>query len=99
MASNDKPCQLCDHYDPILRGVKPTSMGWCARRSLYPYMDSPGQVTPTNARRVANPEDPAQPVIVNADQVVPACQTYAPRRQKVSKEALLAAALNPGKRS
>lgn len=98
MSSNNKPCETCDHYDPILRGTKPTTMGWCARRSLYPYADSPGQVTPPNAQRVANPEDPARPIIVQAKQIVPACQTYVPKRAKLTKADMLAAAVS-GKKS
>lgn len=93
MASNNNPCETCDHYDPILRGTKPTTMGWCARRSLYPYADSPGQVTPPGARRVANPEDPAVPVIVQAKQVVSACQTHVPKRAKLTKADMISAAM------
>lgn len=95
--SNTKPCSECEHYDPILRGAQETRMGWCVKKSLYPYRDSPGQVTPAKAQRVNDPDAPAEPHIVSAAGVVPGCTEFAPKKQKPSKADLMAKALG-GKR-
>ena len=43
---NDKPCDTCDHYDPVLKGKQGklvnTVWGWCAERSVYPHTEGPG---------------------------------------------------------
>lgn len=94
---NTKTCGDCEHYDPILRGTRPTPRGWCAKKSVYPYMDSPGQVTPQGVQRVPNPEDPAKPVIVEQRQVKADCTLFTVRRSKMSKADLIAKALGKGK--
>ena len=91
--SNTKQCSECDHYDPILRGMNETSSGWCVKRSLYPHMDSKGQVTPANAERVPNPTDPAKPYIVARTQVKADCTLYAIKKKRQSKKELMALAM------
>ncbi len=92
MPQNTHPCSACAHYDSILRGVKPTADGWCVKRSLYPYIDSPGQRTPLGAVRVTDPAARAKPHIVQGAQVQPNCLTFTPRKSKLSKDELLARA-------
>jgi len=89
----DKPCSTCEHFDPILRGTKDTRLAWCAKRSLYPYKDSPGQVTPPQAQRVGSPQDPAQPFLVRRDETRAECALYMPRKSKLNKAELMAKAL------
>lgn len=72
---SDRPCATCHHYDPIVRGVKPTKLGWCVKLSLYPAEDSPGQLTPANAKRVA-PGEPAKPYLVKGALPKPGCVHY-----------------------
>lgn len=90
--SNTKPCKECEHYDPILRGMQETRSGWCVKKSLYPHKDSPGQVTPAHAQRVADPIAPAQPHIVEGSGVVAACTDFLGKKQKLTKAELLAKA-------
>lgn len=90
--ANANPCKTCEHYDPILRGMKETAQGWCVKRSLYPYRDSPGQVTPANAQRVANPNDPASPHLVEGAGVRSDCLLFQARKPRVSKADLMAQA-------
>ncbi len=90
---NDKKCSDCDAYDPILHGMKGTKSGWCVKRSLYPYMDSAGQVTPPDAKRVENPEDPAKPYIVQGSGIKQDCNLYTIKKKKPEKKDLLAAAM------
>lgn len=96
--ANTKPCNECDHYDVILRGTKDTANGWCSKYSVYPAKDSPGQVTPKNARRMSDHEAPAQPVIVKGLNVISTCTGFVQKRSKASKAELLAQAVqgNPG---
>lgn len=91
--ANDKKCSDCDAYDPILHGMKETRMGWCVKRSLYPYMDSAGQVTPPGAQRVTRAEDPAKPYIVEKDGIKQDCNLYTIKKKKPEKKDLLAAAM------
>lgn len=90
--ANDKKCSDCDAFDPILHGMKETKMGWCAKRSIYPFMDSVGQVTPPGVKRVENATDPAQPYIVEASGIKQDCNLYAIKKKKKSKAELLAEA-------
>lgn len=94
--SNTKSCGTCEHYDPILRGMKSTANGWCVKKSVYPHQDSPGQVTPPSAIRVSSPEEPAKPCIVQGAGIQAGCTLYMIRRNKSSKQDLLAQAM--GKR-
>lgn len=88
----DQPCNTCAHYDPILRGTKPTRLGWCVKKSVYPHTDSPGQVTPANAQRAANPDDLAKPHLVEGTGVQKACMLYTPKQNKPTKADLLSKA-------
>jgi hypothetical protein len=91
---NTKTCDSCNHYDPILRGLhtgghRETSAAWCAKRSVYPMKEGPGQVFPEGVDRVANRGDLAKPFIVRKGQVETACQLYQVKKQKLSKSDLL----------
>jgi hypothetical protein len=89
--ANTLPCSGCKHYDPILKGMKPTPRGWCVKKSLYPHRDTPGQVTPDGARRVGPDETLAKPYIVDAASVQTACTTYVakpPAKTKAGLQAL-----------
>lgn len=89
--ANTLPCSSCKHYDPILKGVKPTPRGWCVKKSLYPARDTPGQVTPEGAQRVGPDETLAKPYIVDAKSVQAACTTHTPvlpTRTKAGLQAL-----------
>lgn len=81
-------CSTCAHYDPILKGQKPTTQGWCVKKSLYPAVDSPGQVTPPGARRVAAGTDLAEPYIVAATAVKPGCMDHTPKPVPKTKDEL-----------
>jgi len=77
--SNDLPCGKCAHYDPILGPKeKETKRGWCAKKSVYPTIEGPGQVFPKGVQRQAKATDMAKPVIVRKVQVVPACPYVKP---------------------
>lgn len=95
---NPNPCGQCDHFDPVLRGTKPTRWGWCTPKSLYPYSDSPGQVTPASAQRVPHPDMPAEPKIVQVLGNEPHCGLYKIKTKKPTKQELLAAAVSGKKR-
>lgn len=71
---NDKPCESCVHYDPIIKGdgKRPTRHGWCAVKSVYPAVEMPGQTFPDGVKRAA-PGELATPHIVEAKGVVPHC--------------------------
>ena len=71
----DKPCETCQHYDPILRGTTAGRHGRCAVKSTYPNKEQKGQVFPPGVRR----EEPgvlAKPEIVVGAGIVPACNLY-----------------------
>lgn len=93
---NTKRCSECEHYDPVLRGMKPTKYGWCVKRSLYPYADSQGQITPSHATRVARPEDPAKPHLVEGNAVVAHCTLFQIRRAKPTKAELMSKVTRKG---
>lgn len=91
---NDKPCDTCEHYDPVMRGqtakggVRETNWAWCALRSKYPATEGPGQRFPANVQRVGTTEL-AEPYIVRKGQVVAHCDKYAARTLRVTKADLL----------
>lgn len=86
--ANTSPCSDCQFYDPILKGMQPTPRGWCVKKSLYPFRDSPGQQTPPNAKRVASMADLAKPHIVEGKKVVADCNQYAKLVARKSKAEL-----------
>jgi hypothetical protein len=71
----DKPCVQCQHYDPIIRGLKTGKHGWCAVKSAYPAAEQPGQIFPPGVARV-EPGELARPVIVVGRSVVPGCVQF-----------------------
>lgn len=89
---NNHKCAECDFFDPIMRGTnkstRETNHGWCAKKSVYPKKEGPGQIFPPGVRRMETSE-PAKPFIVRVDQVVSNCQEFVTKRIKASKEALL----------
>lgn len=77
MAINDKPCNTCVHYDPIVVGIgkrKPVR-GWCAVKSVYLAVDPESRPAPTGVKRAA-PGERATPVIVIGKDVVPHCAQF-----------------------
>jgi hypothetical protein len=86
MATNDKPCKDCAHYDVIRlgRGAK-SNKGWCAKKSKYPYQEGPGQIFPPGVDRVG-PGELAQPVIVRGAGVVSNCEQFTQIRLTVKKK-------------
>lgn len=76
--SNTLPCGKCAHYDPLLgSNEKDTGMGWCAKRSVYPHKEGPGQVFPPGVARVAFGEL-ARPFITKKGDVVAPCEHARP---------------------
>lgn len=72
--SNTVPCGQCVHYDPLLgSNEKDTGMGWCAKRSLYPHKEGPGQVFPPDVQRVAFGAL-ARPFITKKKSVISPCE-------------------------
>lgn len=104
---NDKPCDSCSNFDPVLRGalrggLRDTAWGWCASRSVYPAKEGPGQVFPDGVKRVEDPSLPAKPFIVRRGQVVPGCAQHVVKKTTVSKADLmkkLTAQMNPGRKT
>jgi len=90
---NEQPCGKCNYYDVILRGtgkgLRPTSRGWCAKKSIYPIKPGPGQVNPPGVKRVTKADEPAKPHIVAETQVVGNCTHFMPQRIKLTKEELI----------
>lgn len=70
-----KPCDTCQHYDPILRGDKAGRHGRCVAKSTYPAVQQRGQIFPPGAKRAA-PGQLAKPVIVIGADVEPRCEEY-----------------------
>lgn len=87
----DKPCGDCKHFDPILRGTKPTSRGWCALKSIYPFRDAMGQVAPAGAKRAAREDLPAVPVLVRREAPHPSCNDFRPQGPRDAASLLAAA--------
>lgn len=71
----DLPCNTCQNYDPILRGVKEGRHGRCVAKSTYPAIAQRDQVFPPNAVR-AEVGALAQPHIVVGTETVPGCNDY-----------------------
>lgn len=90
---NSKPCHECQHYDPIMRGnnrgLKETKWAWCAKHSVYPMTEGPGQKFPAGVQRMTDPDKPAKPKIVQRGQVVSGCGHFQPRKAVLSKADLL----------
>lgn len=72
---SDKPCNTCQNYDPIIRGVKEGRHGRCAATSTYPAQEQKGQVFPPGVMREA-PGELAKPVIVVGEEVMKSCGVY-----------------------
>lgn len=94
MFLNDKKCSNCKHYDPILKGnprggLKETPRGWCAKFSLYPYKEGPGQKFPEGVTRVTSPTDRASPKIVHKDEIVPNCSAFIAQSTPNTKAGLI----------
>lgn len=90
---NDKPCDGCNHFDPVMRGnnkgLRETKWAWCAKKSIYPVKEGPGQKFPDGVQRLTDSDKPAQPKIVQKGEVVQNCTQFQERRQTLSKAALL----------
>lgn len=73
---SDKPCNQCQHYDPILKGKgKPGRHGRCAVKSTYPALEQRGQVFPLGVKREA-PGALAKPYIVMGSTVNVPCLLF-----------------------
>lgn len=83
-----KTCGSCEHYDPVLRGTKETKWGWCAKKSVYPAKEGPGQLFPVGVKRVEGGAL-AEPCIVRKEQIVPNCPVYTIRKVRPSKQELV----------
>jgi hypothetical protein len=90
---NISNCGGCEHFDPVIRGTKPTPWGWCVKNSTYPAKEGPGQVFPPGVKRVTGAERPA-PHIVRKEQIVPNCTLYLIRTAKPTKQELMAKLLS-----
>jgi hypothetical protein len=92
--ANQKSCDTCEHFDPVLRGktgpggMRETVWGWCARRSTYPAAEGPGQRFPDGVAR-AEPGELAKPYIVKKGQVLLNCFDHSERSRRPSKIELL----------
>jgi hypothetical protein len=78
---SDKPCDTCISFDPVLRGSnrgghKDTAWGWCAKKSIYPIAEEPGQKFPVGVQRMTTGEGPSKPYIVARGQVITSCHEY-----------------------
>jgi hypothetical protein len=71
----EKPCNQCQHYDPINKGAKGGKHGWCAVRSEYPAQEQSGQVFPPGVKRVEEGAL-AKPHIVEGAKIVKNCQLF-----------------------
>lgn len=73
MSINNLPCGRCRQFD-VIRGPggKATRRGRCAKKSVYPAKEGPGQVFPAGVRR-AGPGEAVDIRIVRKDQVVEMC--------------------------
>ncbi len=98
MSDNKNMCGECDHFDPVIRGMKETQWGWCSKKSVYPHKDAPGQVSPKGVARVENPEDLAKPHMVQKKDVKKGCTLYTIKKKKPTKAELLKAATTPKKK-
>ena len=88
MTLNNKNCGACNNFDPVLRGTKDTSWGWCASKSEYPATEGPGQIFPLGVKRV-EAGVPAKPFIVKKNQVVTNCTVFLAKKAQLSKQDLV----------
>lgn len=75
---NDKPCNTCLHYDPIVRGgnkPRTPSHGWCSVKSVYPTVQPESRIFPIGVQRAPDGEM-AKPVIVRRLEVVSHCAQF-----------------------
>lgn len=92
---NTNKCGGCQNYDPVMRGtnrgVRETDWAWCAKHSVYPHKEGPGQLFPVGIKRLseADAAKPARPKIVRKDVIVCNCTHFQPKAVALSKEALL----------
>jgi hypothetical protein len=90
---NDKTCDTCKHFDPIMRGnnkgLRATKWAWCAKHSIYPMYEGPGQTFPEGVQRRTSASELADPKIVKRGEVVASCTGHGPRRSTLSKADLL----------
>ncbi len=70
-----QPCNMCQNYDPIIRGKTEGRHGRCAAKSTYPAVEQKGQTFPPNAKR-APAGEPCKPVIVVGEDIIPACNLF-----------------------
>jgi hypothetical protein len=82
----EKPCNTCQHYDPIIRGTKEGRHGRCAAKSTYPAKEQRGQVFPQGVKRAA-PGELAKPVIVLGTGIVKECTVYRAKPPKPTQKA------------
>lgn len=83
---NTTPCGRCSLYDPLVGpNAKNTHMGWCMKRSKYPYREGPGQHFPDGVNRVSEGAL-AQPFIVKDRQVVGPCTFAKPTTEDLFKK-------------
>lgn len=78
---NTQPCGKCAFYDPIMKNIgrgrqAPSNSAWCAKKSVYPFMEKDGQSFPDGARRAESISAPAVPVIVHPTQVIASCPFF-----------------------
>lgn len=87
---NSNPCDKCASFDPVLRGalgggLRETTWGWCAQKSVYPAKEGPGQKFPEGVARVDDPSTPAKPFLVRRGETVKNCTLYSAKQVAVSK--------------
>lgn len=78
---NNQPCGKCVFYDPIMKNIgrgrqAPSNSAWCAKRSIYPFLEKEGQTFPDGVKRAETLQSPAVPVIVHPNQIVSACPNF-----------------------
>jgi len=95
---NEHKCEDCNHFDPVMRGnnkgLRQTDWAWCAKKSIYPVNEGPGQKFPAGVQRMTDPDKPAEPKIVKKGEVVSNCTDFMEKRQVLSKEDLLSKVKN-----
>lgn len=78
---NALPCGECAFYDAIAGSKgKDVKMGWCAKRSRYPFKEGPGKVFPPEVQRVAEGQS-AKPYIVYKLRTLDFC-TFVQKKKK-----------------
>jgi len=63
--------------------------GWCAKKSVYPFAEGPGQKFPDGVQKVPSPEMRAEPFMVRVMECQNNCTEHAPRMPGLSKVDLL----------